>query len=916
MSEFEIKAYNNTTNNYSKEQAQKLHNEMEAKGFNKIAYNDVSIFGTDDNCNLTAGTTEDAFTKRAVQAGFSEEMASIAWDILNVNASGDSAAVIDENEYQYLMKAYGSDRFGKEDEKSFKSITMTSLYNHIASPRENEVYGAQEVSNTDADNSTPSVDNTQSSNPITPPTTQNPETADNTQQNTETLSELFAKNPNIRQENGQYYIETTKWDVNNKEGFDCISRIIYNTYNVSWASEKGQKILEQLKAANPDCFINDMIYPNQRINLIDATEILGLSTQAQKQEQVQEKKESISAAYQTAVNVIDNRDTGSEIGALQSTVEDSEKNTITRTVALNDGKMVTITSPLDIDSAQDKNTYCRVYDSKESLDSNKEIGNITIDENGNKNLTLESGESFTNNDINNDKDQTDPEEQKNTIDDNCQMALDIVNGKTTDQGKVIQAVEDTESNTITKIVELNNGNYAKIITPLDKNEKGDKNTYCHIANSKENMEAQLYIGSVVIEPSGEKTTVVAENSDPKDENSNDIEAEGKKPLINESGALKDLEGNDSQEIPDSIDLASGNYNEIAEEKIFIKTGSLKDGTITGSYVDAELYDYGDSIIAADENGKVLGIFSDTKSIDEQGNEYTTTKIVDKEGNTISNTTYTSKDRQVVYNINGKKVQETTPDKVIHYYNPETGEEINPQQEEDKVQDNEDKVEENKPETEQPKEDAPQTQETNKYESIAQRYKKDRKEIDSAIKSFKDLNIIINGCARKDSVSDFKQKEDDNGNIAYSAVLNDGVKIQITTDKKRNIINGAIFNENGTPMIILDKIKLNEDKTNKKDANKLMIKFIGLNNEPTKSVTLQGNTLNSGKIYHIDWDLDNDGKTDGENDAHAYSSTWGDMYLDLNNDKKANNWVAGNNTTFDSDNPKDIDLDEWAKKSSF
>ncbi len=813
--------FNNTTNNYTKEQADSLKKQMEEKGLNSITHNTDTIFGETNGCSLKAGTKETDFTKRAMELGFTQEMADIAWDILNVDTSGESAGIIDENEYQYLMHAYGSDSNGKQDESSYKGITLTSFALKLDKPRDGKVYGATESDTqvSSANNSATTTNTTDTTNSSTSNinNTEVSQTTNTQEKSSETINELFAKNPNIKQENGQYYIETTKWDADNKEGFDCVSRIIYNTYHVSWASEKGQQILEQLKLANPDCFVNDMIYPNQRINLIDATEILGLSTETEKEEKIESQKDSINAAYQTAINVIDNSSIGSEDGTLVSTLENHETETVTKTVKLNDGKIVNVVSPLN-EQAQDQNTYCRVYSSQENLEANLELGNIVIDKDGNKTLSINGSDTT------------------------------YTNTKT----------EETQGKE-----QINEENQKEALDELENKDKTEINTEKPEINTEEN-------------------------------NSN---ANG---------------------LPETIDLSKYQNQEQGSTNIYVKKGSTKDGKEIGGYEQMNLYsleENPDILVAVDEQGKVYGSLKDTQGTDSNGVECNISGIVDKDGNFISEIFYIYDDNSYkITNKDGQLIQTKDTDETIHNYDPQSGLELERIDKDGNLttfsyDENGNKIEnpsntdnaEQTPEISESPENTENSTVENNYQTIAQNYKEDRKEIDSALATFTKANYADN----------YTKTKLDNGSTFYEITLEDNTNVQLTKDSKGRILSGSILNENGNPMIILDKVELNEDKSNKKDVNKIMVKFIETEGKPTKTVVLKSNDLKTfPEINHIDWDIDNDGKTNGENDIHAYSSTWGKMYLDVNNDGKANNWTSVNNTKYKPQLLYDIDLDRY------
>ena len=82
------------------------------------------IFGEDE---LQAGVSKDDFLDRIVEIGFDSDIANACWEVLNYDTDGDSSDIIDEEEYENLIKMYGSDFNGERDDELSK-ITVGSLY--------------------------------------------------------------------------------------------------------------------------------------------------------------------------------------------------------------------------------------------------------------------------------------------------------------------------------------------------------------------------------------------------------------------------------------------------------------------------------------------------------------------------------------------------------------------------------------------------------------------------------------------------------------------------------------------------------------------------------------------------------------------------------------------------------------------
>lgn len=74
---------------------------------------------------------------------------------------------------------------------------------------------------------------------------------------------------------GNYYVTVDAFNKNKSENIDCYSRLISNVYGYSYDSQEGQKLMEALTEANPD-LANGMLI-GQRINLVDANEVLNIA---------------------------------------------------------------------------------------------------------------------------------------------------------------------------------------------------------------------------------------------------------------------------------------------------------------------------------------------------------------------------------------------------------------------------------------------------------------------------------------------------------------------------------------------------------------------------------------------------------------------------------------------------------------
>ncbi len=90
------------------------------------------LFGDD---GLQAGATKEEFLDRIQEIGFSSDIANACWEVLNIDTDGDSADIIDEDEYNKLIAMYGSDFNGERDDE-LDEITVGSLYTFLSSPRD------------------------------------------------------------------------------------------------------------------------------------------------------------------------------------------------------------------------------------------------------------------------------------------------------------------------------------------------------------------------------------------------------------------------------------------------------------------------------------------------------------------------------------------------------------------------------------------------------------------------------------------------------------------------------------------------------------------------------------------------------------------------------------------------------------
>lgn len=95
------------------------------------ARNEV-LFGED---GLKAGATKEEFMERIQEIGFDSDIANACWEVLNMDTDGDSADVIDEEEYNKLITMYGSD-FNGEQIDELNEITVGSFYTLLNTPRD------------------------------------------------------------------------------------------------------------------------------------------------------------------------------------------------------------------------------------------------------------------------------------------------------------------------------------------------------------------------------------------------------------------------------------------------------------------------------------------------------------------------------------------------------------------------------------------------------------------------------------------------------------------------------------------------------------------------------------------------------------------------------------------------------------
>lgn len=259
----------------------------ELKDKNKVggAYSDNGqdqIFGGD---GLKEGVSKDEVLAELKKRGLSDDVANGLWAVANTNAEDD---IIDADEFATLVSSYESDF---NDSKK-GSVTLTSWINNLDKPKDGtitttdtpETAEDQTVADSQTTVDTQAAELNEKSGDLVAQmqaeaAEEKPETEE-TEAKEITYTDQFKNfDSKVKQdENGQYYIETDKWNTNATDNLDCISRIIYNTYGVGYKSEEGQQILAALQAANPGTpFEKGLVYPNQRINLIDASEILGLT---------------------------------------------------------------------------------------------------------------------------------------------------------------------------------------------------------------------------------------------------------------------------------------------------------------------------------------------------------------------------------------------------------------------------------------------------------------------------------------------------------------------------------------------------------------------------------------------------------------------------------------------------------------
>ncbi len=298
----EIKLSGNNGYNNSTE----LVKAIQENGYNSFANENshTTIFGEDA---LGAGTTQEEFINKTKEMQFDENISNSIWEIFDTDGSGD----ISQEEYDQLIKAYESDITGSEG-----TVNMGSITARLQNPRKDAKTPQTEKTDTPTQNSNSTTSGVDDEISTTEKNIESQlaseaekaeeagktEETEKTEKSEETtkdgevskaMAEIFGKNEKIKQdENGQYYITTDSWDANASENLDCTSRIVKNIYGVSYNSEQGKQITEKLIEANPEFFKNgtELILAGARLNLIDASEILGLDTTEETENGTQSKE--------------------------------------------------------------------------------------------------------------------------------------------------------------------------------------------------------------------------------------------------------------------------------------------------------------------------------------------------------------------------------------------------------------------------------------------------------------------------------------------------------------------------------------------------------------------------------------------------------------------------------------------------
>ena len=92
------------------------------------------------------------------------------------------------------------------------------------------------------------------------------------------------------EQTGEYFITSESWDSTKSDNLDCVSRIIYNLYGVSYNSQEGKKIHQALIEKNPEFFKDgaEMVYAGQKLVLVGMD---GSDIKINQEEQETEQKE-------------------------------------------------------------------------------------------------------------------------------------------------------------------------------------------------------------------------------------------------------------------------------------------------------------------------------------------------------------------------------------------------------------------------------------------------------------------------------------------------------------------------------------------------------------------------------------------------------------------------------------------------
>ena len=131
---------------------------------------------------------------------------------------------------------------------------------------------------------------------------------------------------------GEYFVTSDSWDANKSDNLDCVSRIIYNLYGVSYDSQEGKKIHQALIEKNPEFFKdgNEMVYANQKLILVDpnSLEIAKATTEEteeQEEENKDDKNESAKVNKEALKSFTDAIKSGTDAGEAVEKYIDSNK---------------------------------------------------------------------------------------------------------------------------------------------------------------------------------------------------------------------------------------------------------------------------------------------------------------------------------------------------------------------------------------------------------------------------------------------------------------------------------------------------------------------------------------------------------------------------------------------------------------